>query len=417
MKIVHIGYKYGLNDTGGAAIAATRLHLALLAAGDESYYICVHQCQEGPNVVILPRMGGILSCRGRALFFFLTKISRCIGRLTSYRCSIPLNIVPLFGLERYLTEINPDVIHIQWLNADVMSFEQVGRLRKRFPQTRIVLNLHDLFWIHAIGAHSHGDTRYMTGYLPENSSKLERWLILRKKNALSALVPNVCFLCPSEWVANCVRNSIVGKGMEVFSVSNITSSSFSFNQRLLKKNNVFTILFGASGGRGNAGKGFGDLLLSLKLLPSEVKSKSRLLVFGESASDVVYEGIPCHFLGAVQDPDWMAEIYHSADVFAFPSREETQGMTKVEALLCGVPVVAFDRTACSESIDQGKIGWIAPDGDYAQFAAGILWAYNEWVSGVLPSRRKVIIGETARDLFSAEKILTQIRLIYGHAMG
>ena len=55
MRVAHIAFQYGLNNTGGAAIAATRLHQALLKHGVESHYICVYAREKGENVHELPR--------------------------------------------------------------------------------------------------------------------------------------------------------------------------------------------------------------------------------------------------------------------------------------------------------------------------------------------------------------------------
>ena len=117
MRIVHIGYQYGEENTGGAAIAATRLHKALQANGVESYYVCVRQSQEGINVSRLP-VGW-----KRLLYLTLTKALRCLWRFTPYNESIELNCVPMYGLENLLKRINPDIVHVHWLNADVASFE------------------------------------------------------------------------------------------------------------------------------------------------------------------------------------------------------------------------------------------------------------------------------------------------------
>ena len=45
-----IAFHYGQKNSGGAAIASTRLHLAYLANGIKSHYICVHQHEDGANV-------------------------------------------------------------------------------------------------------------------------------------------------------------------------------------------------------------------------------------------------------------------------------------------------------------------------------------------------------------------------------
>ena len=44
----------------------------------------------------------------------------------------------------------------------------------------------------------------------------------------------------------------------------------------------------------------------------------------------------------------LAEIYTAADVFVNPSKEETFGLTTVEALSCGTKAVVFHGTACEE---------------------------------------------------------------------
>ena len=44
----------------------------------------------------------------------------------------------------------------------------------------------------------------------------------------------------------------------------------------------------------------------------------------------------------------LAEIYTTADVFVNPSKEETFGLTTLEALSCGTPAIVYKNTACEE---------------------------------------------------------------------
>ena len=99
------------------------------------------------------------------------------------------------------------------------------------------------------------------------------------------------------------------------------------------------------------------------MLSKKEKENSRLLIYGENGEPCLIEGIETEFLGVIHSPSQMIDVMKIADVFAFPSRAETQGMAKVEALLCGVPVVSFNRTACAEGISHRVNGWIAEDGD------------------------------------------------------
>jgi glycosyltransferase involved in cell wall biosynthesis len=58
------------------------------------------------------------------------------------------------------------------------------------------------------------------------------------------------------------------------------------------------------------------------------------------------------FLGFVPDKDLVA-LYRSARAFLFPA-EEDFGLTPVEAMLCGIPVIYFDSGGATESV--GKMG-------------------------------------------------------------
>lgn len=413
MTVTHIGYLYGRNNTGGAAIASTRLHLALLEEGIDSHYICIRKCEEGSHVHELPT--GLK----RRLYLALTKLLRCVWKLTSYHRSISLNLVPLFGLERLLLKLQPDVVHVHWLNADVMSFEQLGHLRKVLPQTRFVISLHDLFMINAIEPQPRDDQRYLSGFMHEDSTRLERWLLNRKRRAIrelneavqGSIEQSLAFVGPSEWVVDCCRRSVIGRGISAYVIPNLIDPCFSYDRSFLP-HGKFVILYGALGGRKSQYKGFDDLAAALSFLPPEVKANSELHIFGEDANTCETEGVVTRFLGKITSPQRLVSVYHRADVFAFPSREETQGMVKVEAMLCGLPVIAFDRTACAEGIVQGVTGWKAPNNDVAQFAKGLQWAYGLWRGNRIGAHRQQV-ADYAQRLFSRKVLLERMLSVYG----
>ena len=382
MRVVHIGFCYGLNNTGGAAIAATRLHLALLAHGVDSHYICVHQREPGVNVHELPR-----GWRRRA-FLLLTKITRCMWRFTPYRKSICLNVIPLFGLEKTLAQIKPAIVHVQWLNADVYSFEQLAKL-----PYKMVFNLHDL---------------YLLNFLKSDRTGLERLLRRRKERLVQRKAS--AFIGPSNWVCKTVGQSQIGQGIPSYAISNITDECYFTKPLTRTRNEKFAILFGAYGGRRNGFKGFSDLESAMALLPDEVRRKCELRVFGEEAEPCEISGVSTWFLGEVTDSSMLREFYCAADVFAFPSVQETQGMTKVEAMLCGLPVVAFDRTACAEGISHQATGWIAET--VSDFANGIEWFYRKWANGTLDNEREEV-ARASRELFNPDVILAKLIDVYG----
>lgn len=338
------------------------------------------------------------------MFLALTKITRCFWKFTPYRKSISLNVVPQFGLEELLAQLKPDVVHVQFI-SDSCSFRQLAKL-----PYRIVFNLHDLFVLNAIQPHPRKDRRFVVGFDRGNSTWLERWLFSRKRRMVEAC--RLVFVGPSRWVCDECRHSIIGRNCKAFALPNIIDDRFYRKMEgPFPANEKFVILFGAYGGRRNKDKGFDDLACALDLLPLEVKEECELRIFGETADDCETGGVRTHFLGPIRDPDLMCKHYRTSDVFAFPSREETQGMTKVEALLCGLPVIAFDRTACAEGIEHGETGWIAADGDINQYAAGLKWAFDLWKSGMVNEKRSLIASKARRD-FNVESLVNRIKVLY-----
>ena len=56
----------------------------------------------------------------------------------------------------------------------------------------------------------------------------------------------------------------------------------------------------------------------------------------------------------VLNPQELAQVYNSADVFVFPSRTDTFGLVLLEAMACGCPVAAYPVT--------GPVDVIGPEG-------------------------------------------------------
>jgi len=76
----------------------------------------------------------------------------------------------------------------------------------------------------------------------------------------------------------------------------------------------------------------------------------------------VYEDL--RFLGK-QEP--IEEILSIADLFLMPSGSETFGLAALEAMACGVPVVASNIGGLPELIIEGETGYLCPLGDIEAF--------------------------------------------------
>jgi len=74
------------------------------------------------------------------------------------------------------------------------------------------------------------------------------------------------------------------------------------------------------------------------------------------------------FLGEVRD---VAAILRRAHVFLLPSETESFGLAALEALACGVPVVASRTGGLPEVVRDGEDGYLLPIGDLDAMAAAV----------------------------------------------
>lgn len=72
----------------------------------------------------------------------------------------------------------------------------------------------------------------------------------------------------------------------------------------------------------------------------------------------------------------MERILHSADVFAFPSIREGLGIAGVEALMCGVPVVALDNRGTREYVRHMTNGLVCKNNSVDSFRNALMCLYE-----------------------------------------
>ena len=403
MRVVHLAHNYGLNNTGGAAIAATRIHQTLLKAGVDSHYVCVNKLEDGENVYEIPPSGTIIRRVRNGLRFLEHVVGKIVcgeGR------SNGIDIVPLFGLERVLAEIKPDIVQIHRTNAEVAPYQQLAKL-----PYHVIFHLHDIYPFNGLRAYPADDHRYIEGFTKTNSSWIERRIVRIKQRAMAQLNPT--FIGPSDWICRCCQLSLVARECPVVTIPYLFDRRFNYRADVRRPHEKFIALFGCFAGRGNGFKGWTDVKAALELLPEECCRQMEVHVFGETGPDEVVHGIRVHVLGNFSNPDDLVNVYNSADVFLMASKEDNSPLTKFEALYCGLPVLAFDRTGCAEYIEHRVNGWVASDGDCQGYADGLVYWQRQFRGTGIPYEQ---ISVAARMKFAPERIVEAMNTVYEKVM-
>lgn len=332
-----------------------------------------------------------------------------------------LNMLP----SRWAPAINSsdaDVAHLHWISAEMMSVEDIGRIRKP-----LVWTLHDM-WPFCGAEHYSPDgleARWRQGYNAANRPTrdsgldIDRWTWERKRKAWRNAMHIVC---PSNWLAKCAQDSVL---MHDWRVSAIP---YTLDVRVFKPHDRSfcraalnlpadrrIVLFGAIGGSQDQRKGYNLFLAALQHLAARDQAQQVLCtIFGESEPHPPPEmPVPTHWMGFLHDDVTLALLYGAADVMVVPSRQESLGQTASEAQACGCPVVAFHSSGIRDVVQHLATGYLAEPFEAEDLAGGIAYILED-------DARRIDLGKAAREravrLWSPSVVVQQYVEVYRSAI-
>lgn len=162
-------------------------------------------------------------------------------------------------------------------------------------------------------------------------------------------IPNLTIITVSHWLESRVKRSFLN-GYPVEVVHNTVSrdvfkpspSDFRERHGLTDKK----IILGVASVWGRR-KGLDDFVA----LSSILDDSYRIVLVGLTQQQA--EGLPKNILSLprTNSMEELAQIYTAADVHICASVEETFGLTVLESVFCGTPVIVYKGTACEEVVD------------------------------------------------------------------
>ncbi len=272
-------------------------------------------------------------------------------------------------LIQWIEDYNPDIIHLHNLHGYYINVDVLFNYLKN-KDIPIVWTLHDCwsFTGHCAYFDFVDCSKWMDGCFscPQKKEYPASYVLdksksnyLRKKSLLTSL-KNLTLLTPSTWLCECVKASFLNKfPVKVFNNGvdttffKPTMSTFKQKYGIIDKK----ILLGVAS-VWDRRKGLDDFIE----LSKRLDDKYQLVLVGLNKEQM--SSIPENIIAIprVLEAAEIAEIYSAADIYLNLSVEETMGLTTVESLACGTPVIVYDRTAVPEFVDR-SCGAVVRAGD------------------------------------------------------
>lgn len=153
------------------------------------------------------------------------------------------------------------------------------------------------------------------------------------------------------------------------------------------KNNDSKFLFV---GRNDKVKGFDLLMRSIPSSPSRFK----LSVVGFE-EEIEKRSLNVTYLGEIKDQGKLKEVYKNHSVLILPSYSEGMPTVVLEAMACGLAVIASDVGAVSEMVSHQN-GWLIPPSN----SEALIQAISEAMNTNLEDKRQVSVRLSAKFTFN-----------------
>lgn len=363
--------------TGGAAVAANRLMMALNNNGVKAKMLVRDKESDSLTVVGLPK-SPMLNWHflwERLVIFFHCRFSRK-----------HLFEIDLANTGSDITKLREfqeaDVIHLHWINQGMLSLSGIRKILKSGKP--VVWTMHDIWPATAI-CHLTLNCRNFTTHchncrlLPGKGSSSDLSTSVWRKKEKMLEDSSIYFVTCSHWLEQEAKASALLRGQKIVSIPNPIDTHIyrSGDKQAARKNlglpeDKRLILF-VSQRVTNKNKGMDYLIDACRQMEDY-----ELVILGGHAEEVVDQlPLKAHPLGYVNDERRIVEIYQAVDVFVLPSLSENLPNTIMEAMACGVPCVGFKVGGIPEEIDHKRNGYVAEYRDSDDLARGIRWILSE----------------------------------------
>ena len=367
VKVVH----FVSQITGGAGMAAWRLHSSLKKKGFDSNLVTLKEFvmnADGMLALSVKRdLSSRLYRRVRSFFYYRHLDNIKMHRTLGFDLFSPdwTRLGKTICIEDYCA----DVVNLHWIPGliDIPSILPLAKVP-------LVWRIPDEFPITGGCHYSLGCERWKNGCgacpqlgsIRQNDASSRSWE--RKQKTFKRAGGNLVIVSPSTWLFNRARESLFFGKARVEHIPTGTDLNKYQSRGREGLRRAFglgerdrALLFVADR-VSNRRKGFGVLQEALAGL--QVPRGGRLVLF--SVGRKAPEGLENHehiALGSIENEELMAAVYSAADLFVAPSLQDNLPNTVLESLACGTPVIGSHTGGIPDMVRPGDTGWLFETGN------------------------------------------------------
>jgi len=275
----------------------------------------------------------------------------------------------------------PDILHCHNLHGNYFDLRSLPSLSQQVPT---LLTLHDAWAFSGQCAHSLECDRWKTGCgncpnlgVPprcKRDSTAQAWK--RKQEIFRR--SRLFIATPSKWLMSRMDQSILAQsaiGCRVIPNGVDTRVFKPADKRAARAaiglpDEAMVLLFAANRPRANPWKDYRTLRSALSRVTVKAEGpKLLLVVLGEKGRSEEAGPATIEFVPFQKNAADVARYYEAADVYVHATRADTFPTTILEAMACGLPVVATGIGGIPEQVVDGKTGYLVPQGDADSLAS------------------------------------------------
>jgi len=355
LKITHLSHS---DSFGGAANFALRIIDAGNSIGLESIFLVSSKKNSLKNTFIIAQEGN------RNINFIKAKLAQKSDRYLRKleKTKIPMdksaNLIGSISA-RSINKSDSQIVHLHYIHGGLISIKQIGKITKP-----IIWTMPDM-WAFLGGEHyltASDYDRYINGYVKDNRNNLDYGIDISKIiwNQKLKYFNNINLVAPSKWLAAQASKSplFIDRKIEIIAPP-IDLELFKPKNRIESRQNLSfandDFVIGFLGGT-QIRKGWQFIYELIE--HSKTEKSWRFVLGGVGKSKYPKLDVKVLQLGTLQTSTEILNFYSALDVLLVPSIQEAFGLVAQEAQACGIPVVVFSETGCSDIVNDKVTGFI-----------------------------------------------------------